>query len=175
MKRRFEQLNHSDNMCLRAAEGWLELGDIVSAIKELNEISAQAQTHFAVLFIRYEIFAKAQEWDEAAELSARLTNLLPDEPAVWICFAYSTRRKRGGGIAQAKQILLEAESKFSGEYQFPFKLACYCSQLNQLEEAENWLDKAMQLNGKAVQKLVIDNPDLKPLRDSVSAILQKCG
>jgi hypothetical protein len=61
----------------------------------------------------------------SAEISGGLTQMLPDDPAVWICFAYSTRRKTGGGIAQAEQILLEVESKFPHEYQFPFKLACY--------------------------------------------------
>jgi hypothetical protein len=49
-----------------------------------------------------------------------------------------------------------------------FQLACYCGQLGWLKECEAWLKKAMALDEHAVQRAAIDDPDLKPLWDSMS-------
>lgn len=171
--KRIRGLSQADGIHLRAAEGWLDLGDMVSASDELEEISAEARAHPLVLFVRYEIYARAGKWDMAAEVSNALTKILPDEPTTWAFFAYATRRKMGGSIAQAKLILLEAEPKFPSEYQFPFNLACYCAQLHQLDEAEKWLEKAVEIDTETVRKLAIDDPDLKPLWDSMKGTLRK--
>lgn len=53
MKRHVRKLNHADSFHLRAAEGWFELGDLVSANNELDEISAEERAHPAVLIMRY--------------------------------------------------------------------------------------------------------------------------
>jgi tetratricopeptide (TPR) repeat protein len=173
MCKKLKPLEPSDAHHLKAAEGWVGLGDLVSANDELEEISPEARAHPAVLFVRYEIYSKAEKWDMATEVSNALTKLLPEEAAVWICFAYSTRRKTGGGIPQAKEILLESEPKFPREYRFPFNLACYFSQLHQFEEAEKWIKKAMLIDEKIVQRLAIDDPDLLPLWDSMGGTLWK--
>jgi hypothetical protein len=173
MSKRIKPLEPPDSLYLKAAEGWAGLGDLVSANDELEKITPKLQAHPAVLLVRYEIYSKAKEWDMATEVSSTLTTLLPENPAVWICFAYSTRRKTGGGIPQAKEILLEAEPKFPREYLFPFNLACYCSQLHQFEEAEKWMKKAMLIDEKTVQKMAIDDPDLKPLWESRSGKINK--
>jgi tetratricopeptide (TPR) repeat protein len=173
MSKKLKPLEPPDGIHLRAAVGWLELGDAVSAHDELDEMTPEARAHPAVLFIRCQIYLKVEKWDMAAEVSKNLTKLLPENAASWIHFAYALRRKTGGGISQAKEILLEAEPRFPGEYQFPFNLACYCSQLHQFEEAEKWLKKAMAINEKEVKPLAIDDPDLKPLWDSMSGTLWK--
>lgn len=171
--KRIKQLSHADSLHLRAAEGWLGLGNVVLASDELEEISAQARSHPLVLFIRYEIYARAGKWNMAAMVAEGLTKILPDELTAWGFFAYATQRKTGGSIAQAKLILLEAVPKFSHEYQFPFNLACYCAQLHQLEEAEKWLERAMEIDSQIVRKLAIDDPDMKPLWDSMTGTLKK--
>lgn len=98
---------------------------------------------------------------------------MPKKPFGWICLAYATRRKDGGGILQAKQILLESEHNFPREYHFPYNLACYCSQLHEFEEAEVWFKKAMAIDEKTVKRIAIDDPDLQPLWDSMSGTLWK--
>jgi hypothetical protein len=40
---------------LEAAEGWFELGDLVSANNELDEITPEERAYPAVLIMRYEI------------------------------------------------------------------------------------------------------------------------
>jgi hypothetical protein len=99
--------------------------------------------------------------------------IYPDRASPWINLAYSTRRKTGGGIDQAKEILLEAEPNFPKVYMIPFNLACYESQLHWFKEAEKWFKKAMAIDEKTVKKLAIDDPDLKPLWDSMSGTFWK--
>ncbi len=107
------------------------LGDFISACDELEKITAEARANPLVLSLRYQIYAKAQRWDMAAEVANGLTAMVPDEPGAWINLAYATRRRTGGGIEEARRILLVAQVKFPKEYLFPFNLACYCSRSTQ--------------------------------------------
>jgi len=172
VKKRFKPLLPPNSIHLNAAEGWIELGDIVSANDELEAISAEFRAHPAVLLLRYEIYARAKKWDLAAEVACALTELLPENPDVWIYYAYSTRRKTDGGISSAKDILLKMQPKFPRDYRFSFNLGCYCSQLKHFDEAEKWLKKAIVIDDM-VQKLILSDEDLKPFLDSMSGTLWK--
>jgi len=45
-----------------------------------------------------------------------------------------------------------------------FNLACYACQLGRLEEAREWLRKAMDLGDeKEIKTRALDDPDLEPL------------
>lgn len=168
-----KQLENTDLRHLTAADGWLGLGDLVSASDELEQISPENRAHPAVLALRYEIYAKAKKWDMAAEVADALTRMRPESPASWICLAFSTRRKSGGGIPLAREILLGAEPKFPQEFLFPYNLACYCSQLSQFEEAQVWFKKAMAIDEKSVKRIALEDPDLKPLWDSMGGTMWK--
>ncbi|HEU6448374.1 MAG TPA: hypothetical protein VFV23_08060 [Verrucomicrobiae bacterium] len=166
MDLRLPPVEHADAFRLNAAQGWLELGDTASADDELDAVSPETRAHPAVLLIRCQIYFKAKKWDAAAEVSETLTQLFPGLPEPWINFAYATRRKTGGSVGQAKEILLKAEPQFSTQFIFPFNLACYCSQLGQLDETEQWLAKALAIDDKTVQKMAREDDDLKSFRDS---------
>lgn len=170
---KIKDLTTQDLLRLRAAEGWLELGDFVSACEELEEITAEARANLVVLSMRYSIYAKAKKWDMAAAVAEALTAMAPDEPATWINLAYATRRKTGGSIPEAKRILLVAQVKFPKEYLFPFNLACYCSQLGQLKEAVFSSSDIAFFSHRSVQKLAVEDEDLKPLWDSMSGTIWK--
>lgn len=109
----------------------------------------------------------------AAGVAEVLTGMLPDQPAYWVNLASATRRKTGGGIPEAKRIMLVAAVKFPKEYLVPFNLTCYFSQMWESEAAAEWLKKAMVIDEKTVHKLAVDDPDLKPLWDSMSGTLWK--
>jgi predicted Zn-dependent protease len=168
---KIEDLTVQDLHRLRAAEGWIELGDCVSACDELEEITAEARANPLVLSMRLAIYTKAGKWDLVSEVANALTVMLPDEPETWITLAYATRQKRGGSIAEAKRILLMGQVKFPREYFFPFKLACYCAQLDELEEAAEWLKRAMAIDEDTVRKLAVDNADLKSLWESMGGTI----
>jgi tetratricopeptide (TPR) repeat protein len=156
-------LSLQDARRLLAAQGWLELGDAASAGDELEEITPEEKAHPAVLQIRYAIYVKREQWDMATEMAEELADALPDMAGSWINLAYATRRKTGGGIPEAKKILLAAEPLFPRDYVIPFNLACYCSLLHEFEDAEQWLKKAAAINQKNVREMAADDPDLKPL------------
>ncbi len=173
MEGNFSQLEPTDAIRLRAAVGWMELGDFVSANDELDEISPKMRVNPCVLFVRCQICIKAEKWDMAAELSDTLTKLLPDNAEIWVNLAYATRRKTGGGIPQAREILLAAEPKFPREYIFPYNLACYCSQMREFPDAERWLKKAMAIKPDKVKQMAIEDEDFKPLWDSMGGTMWK--
>jgi predicted Zn-dependent protease len=166
VKKHIKPLDTPDSFHLQAAEGWLGLGDVESANQELREISPGEQTHPAVLCVRYQIFAQEKNWDAAVDMANHVMKLLPKESFAWINLAYATRRKTGGSIPEAKKILLEAQPKFPKDYLFPYNLACYCSQLGELTQAEQWLKKAAAIDKAAVKKIAVEDSDLKPLWDS---------
>jgi hypothetical protein len=114
-----------DQRHLNAAEGWLGLGDHLAANEELENITPELRAHPAVLSVRYRVYAKGKNWDGAAEIAGTLVKLLPEQLAAWIGWAYSTRRKKGGEISEAKKILLEAAPQFPAEYLIRYNLACY--------------------------------------------------
>ncbi len=163
MKPATKELSFEDLRRLQTAEGWLGLGDAASASDELEEITLEDQTHPAVLQVRYAIYAKREQWDMAAQVAEKLGSLLPGIAGTWINLAYATRRKSGGGIPHAKQILLAAQAKFPADCVIPFNLACYCSQLHEFDQAEQWLKKAVTIDQKTIRKMAADDPDLKPL------------
>ena len=165
------QLEPPDTHHLRSAEGWLELGNLSEAGEELKKISPQLHGHPAVLSVRYDILAKGEKWADAAEVAGRLVKLMPDQPHVWTCLAYATRRKTGGGIPDAKQILIESETKFPAEFLIRYNLACYECQLGNLKAAMKWLKMAIELAGeKDIRKMALEDPDLEPLRREIARI-----
>lgn len=163
MKPADKELSFEDARHLQAAEGWLGLGDADSATDELEEITLAEQTHPAVLQVRYAIYAKSERWDMAADIAEKLAPLVPDKAGTWINLAYATRRKTGGGIPGAKKILLAAHARFPTDCVIPFNLACYCTQLQEFDQAEQWLKKAATIDEKTVRKMAADDPDLMPL------------
>lgn len=78
-----QPLPFPDQRLLEAARGWLGLGDHLSANEELDNITPQLRDHPAVLAVRYEIYAKAKNWDGAAEIAGTLVKLTPEKHAAW--------------------------------------------------------------------------------------------
>ena len=157
-------LEPPDSHHLSAATGWLELGDLAEAGAELAQIAAQFRSHPHVLIIRYEVCAKAGEWIAAAEIARTLTQLEPHQPGAWISLAYAVRRKPGGGIPQARAILVQALQAFPKEQIIAYNLACYECQSGDLNAARSWLEKACTLgDANKIKLMALEDPDLKPL------------
>lgn len=82
MKKKLKPLEHSDNLHLEEAEGWLGLGDLVSANNELEEVSPEMRAHPYVLMMRLEIYHAAKKWEYVMELAETLVKQLPDQAQV---------------------------------------------------------------------------------------------
>ena len=78
--------------------------------------------------------------------------------------AFSLRRANGGGTEKAKLLLDEAAKLFPDESIIQYNLACYCSQLGQLDAAKEHLGKSYELgDAQQIKLMALDDDDLKPL------------
>ena len=64
-------------------------------------------------------------------------------------------------------MLDEAAKLFPTEWAVQYNLACYCSQLGQLDDAQGHLDKSYELgDAQQIKLMALDEEDLKPLWES---------
>jgi tetratricopeptide (TPR) repeat protein len=157
-------LEPPDSHHLNAACGWLGLDNAREAAAELEKIAPVFQAHPDVLEVRWQIFAKEENWQAGLDLANELLRTAPGSPAGWIFRAYALRRIPGGGLKAAQQCLVEGRAKFPGEPIIAYNLACYACQLGELKETREWLKKACGLgSAPAIKDMALKDADLEPL------------
>ena len=82
MEKSIKPLEPPDSIHLKAAEGWLELGNWLESNEELEQITPAMRAHPLVLRMRYGIYVKAGKWEMAAEVARGLSAMLPDDSGV---------------------------------------------------------------------------------------------
>lgn len=166
-----QRIEPPDAHHLRAAIGWLELGCRADALAELDLISDALQLHPDVLEARWIILAEAKNWSAALEIASRLVERAPERASGWLHRAYALRRAPGGGLEKAWDILRPAADKFSGEPVICYNLSCYACQLNRLDEARDWLKRALRVGGKNdIKRMALGDEDLKPLWKEIESL-----
>jgi tetratricopeptide (TPR) repeat protein len=80
-------------------------------------------------------------------------------------FSNGINARRADSIQAAKEILLNAESKFPKEAIIKYNLACYYCQLGDIKNAKNYLKKAFEIDVNW-RMAAFEDEDLKPLWDS---------
>jgi Flp pilus assembly protein TadD len=164
-------LEPPDSHFVSAAVGWLGLGNWQEAAEELKHLSPDAASHPEVLAVRYEILAKAGQWELAADAALTWTKKAPEERGAWIAQAYAVRRKPGGGIALAKGILTAAQQRFPQEPLIAYNLACYECQLGNLPQARDWLRQAFKWgDARHLKQMCAQDSDLEPLRSEIAQL-----
>ena len=151
---------------LDAAEGWLGLGDHLSANEELEEIPATLRAHPNVLLVRYRIYGKTLRWEACVDIAEATIKQAPQIAEGWINRSFALHELKR--TKEAYESLLPVASKFPDEWPIPYNLACYCCQLGNCEEAEFWFKEAMKVNEEVVKRVAIEDPDLDPLWQSRS-------
>ena len=160
-----EDLHH-----LRAAEGWLELGDHLSASEELDKIPSSLSDCPQVLMLRWQVYARARHWESAYEIANALVKMVPDEPVGWIHRSYVLHEQRR--TQEAWDQLLPAWERFPVEPTIAYNLACYACQLGRLQEAWTWLERAFAMDdsqSRIFRREALEDPDLQPLRDKLTS------
>jgi len=167
-----EKLDSPDTHYVRAAEGWLELGNPAEAGEEIARVSPPMLDHPEVLEVRWEICAAGQRWEPALEIAERQVRTAPERCSGWIHRAYAARRAAGGGLQQAWDALRPAYEKFPKESVIPYNLACYAAQFGRLEEAWDWLHKSMEAEGnvQVIRLRALTDPDLSALWERLRAL-----
>lgn len=151
-----------------AAWGWLELGSPAEALTELNQVGAASQDEPDVLELRWMILAEMKRWPEALKSARRLLKVAPERPSGWLHQAYALRRVEEGSVGKALEALLPAFPKFPQEPVIPYNLSCYSCQLQNLDAARQWLERACKVGGRAeIKSMALADPDLRPLWDEI--------
>jgi Tfp pilus assembly protein PilF len=154
------------------AQGYLALGMVAEAAAELEQLpSADAQRPEA-LAVRLAVLHEQKKWIEVRDLSRDMVARSPDEPALWVSWAYATRR--AVSLEAAEKILRDAEAQHPSEPTIQFNLGCYACQRGDLIAARAYVDRAIALDPK-FEKLAATDPDLAPLRAAGTTDCQPSG
>jgi len=156
-------LSHPDNHFLRAAEGWLELGCPMEAVRELDAIHAENQLNPDVLKLRWQIHARGGHWEAALAVAQTITTMTPRISFGWLHLAFSLHELKR--TQEAYDTLKPVLERFHDNWLFRYNLACYSCQLGKIDEARHWLEHACALgNEQEVRKLASADKDLAPLQ-----------
>jgi predicted Zn-dependent protease len=155
-----------DQHHLRAAQGWLELGSHTEADRELDEIAPELRVHPDVLEIRWQIYAHAKKWGSCVDIAAAIIKVAPERPFGWIHRSFALHELQR--TQEAFDLLQPVVDRFPKVWTIPYNLACYCALLGRLDDCEQWFKKAMAIDEHTVKQEAIDDPDLKPLWDSMA-------
>ena len=162
------QLEAPDLHLLQAAQGWMGLGSLTDALAELQNISSENQRHPAVLELRWIIHIQKEDWDLALAAATDLVAEAPDNAHSWLHRSYALRRATGGGVAKARAALEPALEKFPKEPVISYNLSCYACQMQDLEVARQWFQRALQIGKKKeIKSMALADPDLEPLWEEI--------
>lgn len=158
-----ESLPPAHRHVVRAAEGWLELGNMAEAERELAAIDPAWLGHFEVLEVRWQLHVEWRQWNEAVQVGAQMVHARASDPAGWINRSFALHEL--GQTREAWDLLLPAAEQFREVVTIPYNLACYACQMGDMETAREWLSRAIQLRDLAtIQRMAEKDPDLVPLR-----------
>jgi hypothetical protein len=93
---------------IKAAEGWLELGDPANALKELGRLPSSA-CDVRVMELRYTAFTVGQQWPAAEMVAQVARDLYPNEPGPllwWIDARFQATGDARAAHAMLKQVAM---------------------------------------------------------------------
>ena len=166
-----QPLGPPDAHFLSAAIGWIELGDLQEAKVDLERIAPGLRRHPDVLEVRWVLHAQEKDWQEGLAAACALIEVAPHRSSGWLHRAYALRRVEGGGLQAAWDALQPAAEKFPKESNIPYNLACYACQMGALDEARQWLQRALAIAEKTQIKLMaLNDEDLEPLWEEIKQL-----
>lgn len=155
-------LDPPDNFHLRAAEGWLGLGNVAEAEQELSQLSPALRDHPEVLKLKWELLAVERKWASALEIAAALIQIDPEDAAGWVHRSYCLHELKQ--TTEARDNLLRVVENFPDNATMRYNLACYECQLGRLSQARKWIKKAFAIgDADEMKRAAMADPDLAPL------------
>ncbi|MBS0661758.1 MAG: tetratricopeptide repeat protein [Verrucomicrobia bacterium] len=145
---------------LEYASGYLALGLVDEAARELNRIRGADRKSAKVLGVRVDLHVEARQWVELLDVACELARVAPDDDKGFIFTAYAL--KELGRVAEARDVLTDVESRFPKCALLHYNLACYHCVLGQLPEARRRLAMAFKLHADW-KTSALEDEDLQPL------------
>ena len=146
---------------LQAAQGYLELDMPKEAQSELDSIPAAERNAAEVVHVEVLVALKKRGWNLALETAYRLCELEPESPSGFIHAAFCLHEL--GRTIEARGVLLGGPESLREEATYFYNLGCYATQLGELDEAQELLNRAFKMDAK-LQELARTDPDLDALR-----------
>lgn len=143
---------------LSAAEGWLMLGDHISANEELEKLPPELRVHPDVLQLRWSIYAKARQWQACLDIGTAILKMEPGSEVGWIRTAQAFHGLKDYQSALAS--LAPALEKFPTSAFVKYDLACYHCLLGRMMEARDLLVNAFKIGGQTLKLHALNDPDL---------------
>ena len=143
------------------ARGFMELGMLVEAARELEAVEGAARIDAPVMELQVDLHMAAKHWDLVVALAEELTARHPAESSGWISRAFALREL--GRIREAKEVLLQAEPEHGRTCSvLHYNLACYHCLLGEMKPARARLARACKME-KTWKQEARSDPDLKAL------------
>lgn len=157
-----EPLDAAAHHALRSIQGWIELGRVDEARRELEAMPAEWSGHPAAWSVRWQLLAAERRWKDALEVACRLVRIAPRDPSSWIHRSYCLHELKRTN--EALEELLPATKLFPKVDIIFYNLACYACQLGLFVDAQGWLKRAYAVGDRAeLKKMALNDTDLKPL------------
>jgi len=137
----------------------------------LEKVTPTLRAHPDVLELRWQIYAKEKKWEACVDIATAVIKLAPENCNGWVHRSFALHELKR--TKEAFDLLLPAADQFPRVWTVPYNLACYCAQLGRLDECQEWFKEAMAIDEQTVKRAAIDDPDLKPLWDSLSGTMWK--
>lgn len=147
------------------AMGYLALGMLRDAEKELSAVAPADRELPAMLSARIALHQEVDDWSAVENLARRLIELEGEDPGAWISLGCAVRRTKS--IEAARDLLLAVEPRFGSTCAtLHYNLACYHCLLGERTEAAVRLATAcrMDANFKSAAR---SDPDLESMRDKL--------
>jgi tetratricopeptide (TPR) repeat protein len=149
---------------LNAAQGWLELGDSVESLAELEKVAPAFQQSPEVLEIRWQIHAREHRWEQCVTCADTLVKSAHEQLQGWIHRSFALHELRR--TQEAYDALLPAVVKFPKDWLIQYNLACYCCRMKDFQRALRYLEKACKLgNPVEVKAMALKDSDLLEVRN----------
>ncbi len=147
---------------LEYACGYLELKMYEDAVREADVVLAEEPNHAPAMAAKSAALWQANRLQEAEPCLAKLAELYPREPGLWINLAYIRRRTQS--LDAAIETLQHAFTANPRDALAHFNMACYRAVQNRPAEALALLRAAVRLDPQ-LKKVARAEPDLTPLRE----------
>lgn len=159
----------ADAELVNAAQEFLRKENPSAAEEALRRVSSDAELLPAVLEVHWEIQAQTEQWQRALETAESLRRTDSANAHGWLCEACSLNALNR--TAAAFETLLKAVDQCPSVPTIHYNLACLACKLGRLPEASKWLQRAIEVGGRAEVKLMaLDDPDLSPLLSEICAL-----
>jgi len=159
-----DHLFESIEMLLEPFTGYLHLGMFLDANDELEKLPTEFRTHPKVLEARLVLLMEMERWEDGASLGESLIQLWPQEHEFHFKTAYCLHELEN--TRKAKQTLLSAPESIRDTALYCYNLACYETQLGNIEEAKRLLTVCFTRE-PGYREESLGDPDLEPLWESL--------